>query len=163
MEANRVLPEVKARGGRVELDPRLIALLDTDLRILLEWNTDHTDMDLWVDEPSGERAIYSHPRTVIGGRLSNDMTQGYGPEEYLLRRAMPGKYEVRANVYASDQLNPNGSTTVRARIFRNWGRRDQQEQVLEIELKKGEGGTQLVGTIAVGPQTPAPQRRGRRR
>lgn len=159
MEANRIIPRVQAAGGKVELDKRLVQNLDTDLRILLEWNTDHTDMDLWVDEPSGERAIYSHPRTVIGGRLSNDMTQGYGPEEYLLRRAMNGQYEVRANVFASDRLNPNGSTTVRARIFRNWGRPDQEEQVLEIELKKGEGGTQLVGKITVGPTSAPPRRR----
>lgn len=158
MEANRIIPRVRAKGGKVELDPRLIALLDTDLRILLEWNTDHTDMDLWVDEPSGERAIYSHPRTVIGGRLSNDMTQGYGPEEYLLRRAMNGTYEIRANVFAADRLNPNGSTTIRARIFRNWGRPDQEEQVLELELKKDEKGTQLVGKITV-----EPARRPRRR
>ena len=115
-------------------------------------------MDLWVDEPSGERAIYSHPRTVIGGRLSNDMTQGYGPEEYLLRRAMDGTYEIRANVFAADRLNPNGSTTIRARIFRNWGRPDQEEQVLELDLKKDEKGTQLVGKITVEP-TRGPRRR----
>lgn len=151
MEANRIVPRVRGAGGKVELDQRLIALFDTDLRILLEWNTDFTDMDLWVDEPSGERAIYSHNRTVIGGRLSNDMTQGYGPEEYLLRRAMPGEYKVSANVYATDRLNPNGSTTIRARIFRNWGRQDQAEQTLELELKPGESGTRLVGTITVGP------------
>jgi hypothetical protein len=162
MELNRIIPRLQSAGMKVDLDKRLIDLLDTDLRILLEWNTDHTDMDLWVDEPSGERAIYNHPRTVIGGRLSNDMTQGYGPEEYLLRRAMNGQYEVRANVYASDRLNPNGSTTVRARIFRNWGRPDQAEQVLELELKKGESGTQLVGKITVGPTRPVsrpPRRR----
>jgi tetratricopeptide (TPR) repeat protein len=158
MEANRILPVVRDYRGKVELDPRLVALLDTDLRIILEWNTDHTDMDLWVDEPSGERAIYSHPRTVIGGRLSNDMTQGYGPEEYLLRRAMDGTYEVRANVYASDRLNPNGGTIIRARIFRNWGRPDQAEQTLELELKKGESGTQLVGRIQVGKPGRSPRR-----
>lgn len=151
MELNRIIPTINRMGGKVDIDPRLVALLDTDLRILLEWNTDHTDMDLWVDEPSGERAIYSHPRTVIGGRLSNDMTQGYGPEEYLLRRAMDGTYEIRANVFAADRLNPNGSTNIRARIFRNWGRPDQEEQVLELELKKDEKGTQLVGKITVEP------------
>ena len=151
MEANRIVPTVRGYGGKVELDPRLIALLDTDLRIILEWNTDHTDMDLWVDEPSGERAIYSHPRTVIGGRLSNDMTQGYGPEEYLLRRSMPGEYRVSANVYANDRMSPNGSTTIRARIFRNWGRPGQAEQVMDLELRPDEKGTRLVGRITVGP------------
>ena len=151
MEANRIVPTVRELGGKVELDPRLIALLDTDLRIILEWNTDFTDMDLWVDEPSGERAIYNHKRTVIGGRMSDDMTGGYGPEEYLLRRAMNGQYRISANVYSTDRLNPNGSTTIRARIFRNWGRPNQVEETLELELKPGEDGTRLVGTITVGP------------
>jgi len=161
MEANRIVPVVRAMGGEVELDPRLVRLLDTDLRIILEWNTDHTDMDLWVDEPSGERAIYSHPKTVIGGRLSNDMTQGYGPEEYLLRRAMDGEYTVSANVFANDRLNPNGSTTIRARIFRNWGRPDQAEQVLDLELRPDEKGTRVVGKITVGRPGPARERRRR--
>lgn len=41
-----------------ELDPRLVALLDVDLRIVIEWNSPATDLDLWVAEPSGEPAIY---------------------------------------------------------------------------------------------------------
>ena len=92
MEANRLIPRYRALGGEdVGLDPRLIALLDVDLRVVIEWNSEATDVDLWVDEPSGERAIYHNPRTAIGGRLSNDMTQGFGPEEYLLRRAPAGR------------------------------------------------------------------------
>jgi len=109
MEANRLIPIYRSLGGvEVALDPRLIALLDVDLRVVIEWNSEENDIDLWVDEPNGERAIYSNPRTVIGGRLSNDMTSGYGPEEYLLRRAPNGTFTVRANVYAADRINPNG-------------------------------------------------------
>src|SRR5579863_9357317 len=88
MEANRILPRLEKLGVKdIPLDPRLRALLDVDLRVVLDWYVDATDMDLWVDEPSGERAIYNNPRTRIGGRLSHDMTQGFGPEEYLLHRA----------------------------------------------------------------------------
>jgi tetratricopeptide (TPR) repeat protein len=150
MEANRVVAQLKAMGVEQKtLDPRLVSLLDVDLRVVLEWNTDANDMDLWVDEPTGEQAIYSHPKTGIGGRLSNDMTAGYGPEEYLLRKAPGGVYTVRANVFAADRLNPNGATMIRARLFRGWGRPDQKEETLEIELKKDEKGARLVGTIKV--------------
>ena len=135
------------------LDPRLIALFDTDLRILLEWNTDHTDMDLWVDEPSGERAIYNHPRTVIGGHLSNDMTDGYGPEEYLLRRAIAGQYEISVNVYDTDVINQNGATMVTAHLTRNFGRDDQSTETLEEELRPDETGLKLVGRFNVGPRS----------
>ena len=150
MEANHIVPRLRDLGvSEVPLDRRLIALLDVDLRIILEWNTDQTDMDLWVDEPTGERAIYSNPKTAIGGQLSNDMTNGYGPEEYLLHKAPDGTYTVRVNVYATDRLNPNGATTIRAHIFRNYGRAQEQEQALELELKRSDKDAHIVGTIKV--------------
>lgn len=150
MEANRLIAKLKALdAGPVAFDKRLIALLDVYLRVVMEWNTDATDMDLWVDEPTGERCMYSQRATQIGGRLSNDMTHGYGPEEYLLRKAPNGTYTVQVNVFANDRLNPNGATAIRAHIFRNWGRADEQEQTLEIELGRAEKDAHLIGTVKV--------------
>lgn len=148
MEANRIIPKLQALGGKASLDPRLVALLDVDLRVVLEWNTEATDMDLWVDQPNGERAYYGHRATVIGGRMSDDMTGGYGPEEYLLRRAADGTYEIRVDVYATDRLNPNGSTSVRATLFRSYGRPDEARETLDLELT-GKEDEALVGRIQV--------------
>jgi hypothetical protein len=82
MEANRVLTIAERERlplrGRVALDPRLRRALDVDLRIVLAWDTDMTDMDLWVTEPSGERCSYENNLTRIGGHLSRDLTEGYG-------------------------------------------------------------------------------------
>jgi tetratricopeptide (TPR) repeat protein len=152
MEVNRLIPRYRRLGGSdVPLDTRLVALLDVDLRIVIEWNTEQTDLDLWVDEPNGERAIYSNPRTAIGGRLSNDMTRGYGPEEYLLRRAPAGTYTVRANVFAADRLNPNGASRITAHLVHDFGRPDEREQVVDIELLPGEAeGQRMIGRIRVG-------------
>jgi len=151
MEANHLVARMKARGMAQDvLDPRLVALLDVDIRAVLEWNTDKTDMDLWVDEPTGERAIYNNPNTAIGGRLSNDMTRGFGPEEYLLRRAPDGKYVLKVNVYAADVLDPNGPSTVRVRLFRDWGRPNEAQETFAIELKKGDNGAMTVGWFEIG-------------
>jgi hypothetical protein len=150
MEANELLPKLKALGERdIPLDPRLRALLDLDIRVVIEWNTAATDMDLWVDEPTGERAIYNHPRTGIGGRLSNDMTAGFGPEEYMLRRAIPGEYRISVNVYASDVINPNGTTVVTAHLLRNFGRANQHEETMELELAPDDSGEKLIGRFTV--------------
>ncbi|HKU90741.1 MAG TPA: VIT domain-containing protein [Steroidobacteraceae bacterium] len=150
MEANALLPRLQALGvSKCPLDARLRALLDVDLRVVIQWNTGASDMDLWVDEPSGERAIYSNPLTAIGGRLSNDMTDGYGPEEYLLRRAAHGEYRISVNVYAADVINPNGSTVVTAHLYRDFGRPGQREQSMELELKPDDAGEKLVGTFRV--------------
>ncbi len=157
MEANRILPRLEAFGVHdIPLDPRLRGHLDVDLRVTLEWFVDATDMDLWVDEPTGERAIYSNPRTAIGGRLSFDMRRGYGPEEYLLRHAPGGGYVIRANTFATDRLNPNGAIVVRAHIYRGYGRADEQQQTVEVEMKPGETGTVVVGEVKVAALPPKP-------
>ena len=154
VEANAMIPKLRALGGAPDLDKRLITLLDTDLRVTIDWTTDATDIDLWVDEPNGERSIYSNPLTRIGGRLSNDMTNGYGPEQYLLRRAPGGTFTVRANVYASDTIDPNGASVMTAHLYRNYGRPNQSEEVVDIELVRGADGRgndneRMIGRIVV--------------
>jgi len=148
-EANALLPRLNKLGGSVKMDQRLVALLDVDIRVVIDWTTDASDMDLWVDEPDGERAIYNNRRTAIGGNLSNDMTQGYGPEEYMLHHAPDGTYVVQANVYAPDRLDPNGATFVTAHLFRNYGRANQQEDSVDMELKRDESGSKLIGRIVL--------------
>lgn len=157
VEANRIIPRLKQLDPpEIPIDPRLIASLNVDLRVVLEWDTDFTDIDLWVDEAGGERARFDHARTIIGGRLSNDMTQGYGPEEYLLRHARPGTYAVRVNVFATDRLNPNGATNVRVHLYRAYNRPGESVETLELELKRppsgGDENPYLVGMFTVSPE-----------
>jgi len=152
MEANALLPPLKRLGGRSPLEPALTTLLDTDIRVVVDWTTDATDLDLWVDEPGGERAIYNHPRTASGGHLSNDMTTGFGPEEYFLHRARGGEYVVRANVYNADRLDPNGLSLLTAHLFRDFGRATQQVEAVDIELKRDEHGEKMIGRIAISPK-----------
>jgi len=139
MEVNKLIARYRELGGTdVPLDSRLIALLDVDVRVVIEWNTEETDLDLWVDEPNGERAMYDNELTRMGGRMSNDMTDGYGPEEYLLRRAAPGTYTIRADTYSADEINPNGPSRITARLIRDFGRRTEREEVVDIELLPGD-------------------------
>lgn len=62
------------RGHRPTVDQQLIKLLDVDVQIILTWDADMTDMDLWITEPSGEQASYNNNRTRIGGMVSHDFT-----------------------------------------------------------------------------------------
>lgn len=54
----------------------------TALQFSIHWNTDSTDIDLWVVEPEGEKCFYSNKQTKAGGKLGWDTTTGYGPELY---------------------------------------------------------------------------------
>ncbi|MCL2649031.1 MAG: DUF2135 domain-containing protein [Phycisphaerales bacterium] len=116
------------------LDPRLVKNLDCDIRIVLAWDADNTDIDLHVLEPTGEEAFYSHPLTTIGGHMSKDFTQGYGPEEYCLHHARPGTYTVRAHYFGSSQQTLTGPVTLHATIFTNFARPNQSQQSLTLRL-----------------------------
>ena len=145
-ELNSLIPRAMESGGidLSTIDPRLIKLLDVDVRIILTWDADLTDMDLWVIEPSGEKAFYSNQRTTIGGNFSRDFTQGYGPEEYMVRRAMPGDYQILVNYYSSSALSLIGSVTLQVDVFTNFGRANEKRQSLTVRL------TESSETIEVG-------------
>ena len=150
LEANRLMARLPAADRLALLDPQLRGSLDVDLRILLDWSTAATDMDLWVEEPTGELASYQNQDTAIRGQLSNDMTDGYGPEQYLLRRAPRGTYTISVDSYAADRINPNGATAVNATLIRNFGRRTQSAEMIQLELAPDVEDTTVVGTFVVG-------------
>ncbi len=146
-EVNRIIPRAKAAGvSVVPLDPRLIKLLDVDVRIVMTWHADNTDVDLWVTEPSGEKAFYDHNRTTIGGLVSRDFTQGYGPEEYMVRRAAHGTYKIEANYFGSQATRLTGPVTVQVDVLTNYGRPNEQRKSLTLRLKEAKE-TVRVGEI----------------
>ncbi|HWA24478.1 MAG TPA: VIT domain-containing protein, partial [Lacunisphaera sp.] len=98
------------------IDPRLRRNLPTGLRVVLSWDTDACDIDLWVDDPVGQRASYERPLTWQGGRMSRDFTDGYGPEEFLLRNPKPGKYTVHINYYGDRRQTELGPVTAQIRL-----------------------------------------------
>jgi hypothetical protein len=112
-----------------------LQLRDTaDVAALIFWNTDGTDVDLHVIEPSGEECYYQHTQTAAGGQISRDVTTGFGPELYLLPAAPAGKYEVAAHYFASDANRASTRTKVLALIYENWGTRDEHLTVKAIAL-----------------------------
>ena len=146
-ELNHIVPKAKAAGmSDIPLDPRLIKLLDVDIRIVMTWHADATDIDLWVTEPSGEKAFYGHNRTTIGGLVSRDFTGGYGPEEYMVRRAANGMYKIEANYYGSRATRLIGAVTVQVDVFTNFGRRNESHKSLTVRLKEAKE-TVLIGQI----------------
>jgi Ca-activated chloride channel homolog len=151
-EANRVAALLERRRVAFDwpLDARLRQLIDLDVRIVLTWDTDLTDMDLWVTEPSGEQCDYSRNRTTIGGIMSDDFTEGYGPEVYAIRRAMRGTYRVRANFYGSDAQTLTGPTTVQAIVTTDYGRPGERRRAMTLRLTDARDEVDI-GTVVFAP------------
>ena len=114
-----------AKARLAALGPRITAGR-MDLIVMITWNTDNTDVDLHVIEPSKEECYYSHPRTKSGGRLTKDVTQGYGPEMYTLARAPAGPYRVRVKYFADDAGRMGTRTKVHVTIIERFGRPNER-------------------------------------
>lgn len=149
-EMNAVIASAPA-GARLDtsrIDSRLLRNLPLDMRAVLTWDADNSDMDLWITDPNGEKCFYGHRDTYQGGRLSRDFTGGYGPEEFSLRHAMPGKYRVEANYYGDRQQLVAGATTLQLRLSTGFGKAGAKDQMVTLRLKGG-GSTVLVGEFEV--------------
>ncbi|MEN5039772.1 VIT domain-containing protein [Stenotrophomonas sp. TWI1149] len=130
------------------IDPRLRRAMPLDLRVVLSWDSDNSDMDLWVTDPNGERAYYGNRLTYQGGQMSQDFTGGYGPEQFSLRDAKPGIYKIEANYFGSREQLVTGPTTLMLRLSTKWGSRDQRDQQVTLRLKD-RAETVLVGEFEV--------------
>ena len=138
-ELNGLLAWCAANGVKVDapaLDAAFRRDLPLALRITLAWDVDETDVDLHVLEPDGEEAFYGNRRTAEGGFVSDDVTTGYGPEEYLKKDLEAGVYRVLTNYYASHQTTLTGATTVQATVYTDWGTAEEKMQILTLRLDK---------------------------
>jgi tetratricopeptide (TPR) repeat protein len=78
---------------------------ENDIKIYLTWDTDRSDVDLWVTNPAGEKVFYDHKKGAFGDALYDDITTGYGPESYTAPHARPGTYLVQVNYYGVGRGN----------------------------------------------------------
>ena len=134
-ELNAIVATAPAALDTRRIDSRFLADRPIDLRVVLTWDTDNTDIDLHVIDPNGEEAYYSHPLTYQGGRVSPDNTFGYGPEEYSLRKAKPGKYRVEVKFYGHRQQAISEATTIQLDFFTRYGSRQIERQSVTTRLK----------------------------
>jgi tetratricopeptide (TPR) repeat protein len=118
------------------------------LRIVLSWDADETDIDLHVLEPDGEEAYYGHRRTSTGGFVSEDVTTGYGPEEYLRKEGL-GRFKVLTNYYASHQTALTGAATATATVYTDWGTGAEEMRILTLRLDRPKDKL-LIGEVDLG-------------
>ena len=149
-ELNALIATAPAPLDTKAFDPRLSDNLASDLRVVLAWDTDNSDMDLWVTGPDGESVYYSHPLGRMGGRISRDCTQGYGPEEFMLKKATPGTYRVEADYYGDSRQDIAGEVTLTLTLQTGFGTAAQKETVTTMRLKNKKEKV-LVGNFKVEP------------
>lgn len=139
-ELNAIAAQASAAGEPLDLarvDARLRRNLPLALRVVMAWDTDDTDIDMWVTDPNNERASYANRLTFQGGAMSPDATGGYGPEEYSLKTARPGKYRIDAQFYGNQQQVLSAGTTVMVRVTTGFGTPQARDEWTSVRLTHG--------------------------
>lgn len=137
-EMNAIIGAHRAQVDVSGIDSQFIRALPVDVRIVIGWSADNSDIDLWVTDPRKEKCFYQHKATALGGRISRDATQGYGPEEFLLKKAANGDYQIEANLFGDHRQTLGGPITIKAELFTDFGRPTQQRKVISFRVTENQ-------------------------
>lgn len=116
---------IEANAGRVS--PRL--------RVVLSWDTDHTDLDLHVVSPDGQHVWYGQRVVPNGGALDVDVTTGFGPEIYAAPVPVPGVYHVYVNYFGAGERE-DVITVAQVAVIENEGTPSEKQQTFRVPLRK---------------------------
>lgn len=132
-----LIESLKVKGGVVN-----------DIKVYLSWDTNRSDVDLWVVNPAGQKVYYKKKRGRFGGALFDDVTSGYGPESFTAKTARKGSYVVKVHYYATSRSR---FTAARGEVVvvLHEGTAQETRHVLPYRLNK-EGDVVTVAKIAVG-------------
>ena len=136
IEIKRLIQEYKAQLDLSKISKELMTEVNYDLRITVDWNHNDTDIDLHIIDPNLEECFYSHNKTNIGGELSQDMTQGFGPEEFTLKKAIKGTYYVKVKYYGDRYQKIENPTFMKITMYKNYGSKKESKEIKLIRLTK---------------------------
>lgn len=100
-----------------------------DLRIVVDWNQDETDLEVKIVDPNNMICSLENPQTRIGGEF-------YGIEglsEYVIRNAREGDYYLLVN---TSKFSENSLISVKIHSFKNYGRPSETDEITTITLDK---------------------------
>ncbi|MDR0518295.1 MAG: DUF2135 domain-containing protein [Fibromonadaceae bacterium] len=147
MEINNLIAK-NAKLSYSKIDEHLLINTPVDIRVVINWNMNNTDIDLHVKDPNNEECFYRNRETKIGGRISADNTGGYGPEQFLLKNALKGKYRVYVNYYSDRQFTDAGPSTIMAEIFTKYADKTEQRKVVNLQMSKAKKGNDNKAEVA---------------
>lgn len=142
-EINNVVAKAGKGLDLSDIDDRLIFNMPVDVRIVLNWDTDNSDMDLWVTDPNNEKCYYKNRLTKARGMITRYYTNGYGPEAYLIKKAPKGKYIIEADYYGSSEQTLVGPTTIYLDVYTYYGTPKETKKTIMLRLESDKGEVEI--------------------
>jgi hypothetical protein len=105
-----------------------------DVSLVLTWEDPSVDVDLHITEASGEHVDYTHRESKQGGLLYYDITDGFGPEIYVLGHGQKGTYNLEVVYFRGHTQDLKGTLTV----IRDAGSPTESRQNFDFTLPRAD-------------------------
>lgn len=142
-EYNALIAKHRKQLNLKKVKKDYIFSMPLDVRITVSWSSNQNDIDLWVVDPNGEKCYYSHKNTKAGGKISQDFTRGYGPEEYSIKKAPRGLYTVYLHYFSESRQSITGPVTIHATLTTHYGTKQEKSKKIMIQLEKDKDTMQI--------------------
>ena len=136
-ELNALLARENLKGEDFGMDTRFIRHVPVDLRVVLEWDAEQSNVDLLTQQLSGGcLSPILGVQNLAGAWWSGNVSQGYGPESVSIQGLFPGGYSFGARFYGD--WNDDGKSTVTAevRVIRNFGTAEETQEVRALRIEE---------------------------
>jgi hypothetical protein len=122
-----------------EIDERLIIDIPVDIRVVINWNMNNVVIDLHVDGHNYEMYYCSscnrfHRSNIREHMSANNASSGYGPEQFIVKKAANGKYRIYVDYRGAREFAAAGPTTVMAEVFTNYAGKNEQRKIVCLQL-----------------------------
>jgi tetratricopeptide (TPR) repeat protein len=131
MALRRSHPKAAKKIGRCIVDGVSRLPVIRDVSIVMLWDDPSADIDMHVVEPGGEEVWYQHLESKQGGHLYYDVTDGFGPEIYVLGSGKRGTYRLSVVYYSGSAKIVRGKFIV----MRHAGGPEETRKVYPFKLE----------------------------
>ena len=135
IELNGLISRHGEKWVKGKIDPERLSPISSDIRVVLTWDSARGNVDLWVNEPLGRVRSRNSSFSASGGNIPHNV-RSYGPEDYLIRHAIPGTYTFQAKFYGDRIRKDNSTTTVEADIILNFGRPNETRKRVSLRISE---------------------------
>ena len=139
MEMRRAKPEAGEMLRKCVVDGVSKLPVRRAVSLVLTWDDPEADVDMHIREAGGEHVWYSSTTSSNGGLLYYDITDGYGPEIYVLGSGPAGRYDVSLVYYRGDAKDITGTLT----LLRNAGAKNETREEFKFVLPEADSDEEI--------------------
>ncbi|WP_109852056.1 carboxypeptidase-like regulatory domain-containing protein [Aquimarina sp. AU58] len=104
---------------------------ESDLRIVLEWNTSEAEFNLEFVDPRLMTSVYENSLEKNSSRITDQKSKGYSSEEFFVYDTSGGDWLINITYLGNKKYTP---TYLKATVYRNWGRKNQTKEIRVFKL-----------------------------